>query len=213
MSGVLFFGDSVLAGTGASARELGCAKLVKGAAGVPVSLRARNWNTSIDALNRLEGDVLRQSKFAYVVVLFGNNDCWLVGRKCHKVSLDQFCENMITIADRIKANGQVPLLCNLQPIDQNALIKTHSDTSQYWKEGDDSPEEIQQKYSAAIEDMSVRRQLQLVNIRRSLKNCTENVVASDGLHPNDKGHSVIANEILVILNKQGLIPKTVKKLE
>lgn len=199
MTGLIIFGDSTLAGTGASDREFGCAKLVKSALKMPVSLRARNWNTSRDGLDRLEEDVIKQSQFSHVLILFGNNDGWLIGPGQPKVPLEEFRRNLLEIVSRIKNSDQFPLLCNLQPIDQVTLMRQFPELDEYRKYMELTAEQTHLQYSNAIEEVANKSGVDLIDIRSKLKNSPEKYIAEDGIHPNDKGHKMIANAIMQYL--------------
>lgn len=196
ITGIIFFGDSVLAGTGASERELGCSKLVKDALTIPVSLKARNWNTSWDGLDRLEADVLKQSAFSHVVILFGNNDCWLQAPDQPKIPLEFFSENIIKMAKRIKNNGQTPILCTLQPIDVPRFTMQFQELLEFQKKSQKNILQFQQMYSAKIQQLAIAGEILFIDIRSPLEKCPEDTIAIDGIHPNDRGHRLIAQTFL-----------------
>lgn len=202
ISGLIFFGDSVLAGTGASEREKGCAKLVKNALKeIPVSLKARNWNTSKDGLERLEDDVLENRQHSHVIILFGNNDGWLIAPGTPKLSLTEFKGALVDIINQIKNNQQVPILLNLQLIDGKRFEESFPEIISYRSDIDMSSEQFQEMYSEMIEKVAQELNISFLDIRSRLKSLNQNCVAEDGLHPNDLGHSKIAEEILKTLKK------------
>jgi len=190
--GLILFGDSILAGTGASTRESGCSKLIKAKLKIQVSLKGINRNTSQDGLNRIETDVLAQPSLSHVVILFGNNDCRLIDAKSSVISQEVFVRNLEEISGRIKKNGQIPLFCNLQPIDASKLFKF---LPEFQRCGVD-PEVLQSQYSNLIEDFCKKNQESVIDIRNVL---SKDLLAMDGLHPNDEGHGIIANRILQTL--------------
>lgn len=196
IEGVIFFGDSVLSGTGASARELSAAKLVKDSLCVAVSLKARNWNTSQDGLERLDSDVLKQRSLSHVVVLFGNNDCWLKEPGMPNIPIGLFRDNIMLIAQRIKENGQIPIFCNLQPIDPVRFIKQFPELEKFELSENGDIFSVQKKYSDAIQEIAENYKLELINIRTPLLQCANEIIAFDGIHPNDEGHRIIAATIL-----------------
>lgn len=199
LTGLIIFGDSVLAGTGASDREFGCAKLVKNELKMRVSLRARNWNTSRDGLGRLEEDVIKQPQYSHVLVLFGNNDSWLSGPGQSKVPLEEFQKNLLEIASRVKNNKQFPLLCNLQLINQTVFMRSFPELNEYRKVMKLTADQIHQQYNDAIERIANESGVDLIDIRSKLNNSSEECVADDGIHPNDAGHKIIANVIMQYL--------------
>lgn len=202
ISGVICFGDSILAGTGASSRDKGCAKLLKARLKMPVSLKGINRNTSQDGLVRLQQDVLDQKDLSHVIILFGNNDCRLVDVNRSAVSKDHFIENLKKIANHIKKNHQTPLFCNLQPINSQMLFQAIPDFQKFQSENRINPEELQEVYSESIEDFTKKNGEILIDIRSSLQCEKKEVLAKDGLHPNDYGHEIIAQIIFDELKKQ-----------
>lgn len=201
ITGLIFFGDSVLAGTGASEREKGCAKIVKDSLSIPASLKGRNWNTSQDGLDRLEQDVIKQKSFSHVIILFGNNDCWLMEPGQPKINIERFRENMRSIVNRVNSNKQIPILCTLQPIDFKRFSSIKSqELLAFGKNIELNPEELQKQYSRSIFDLANDLKVCCVDLRAKLEASTEDVIALDGIHPNDKGHTIIASSIMSFLN-------------
>lgn len=196
ITGVIFFGDSILAGTGASDRDSGCAKIVKNHLSVPVSLKARNWNTSEDGLKRIDNDVISQPELSHVIILFGNNDCWVTEQGAPKVPIEDFKKNLIEIARRIRTNNQVPIILNLQPIDADRLFKIRPDFLNYRDKVESDPAAWQAEYNQMVESVATELKNDFIDIRAALKLRADLVVAADGLHPNDQGHKIIAGEIL-----------------
>lgn len=197
MNGVICFGDSILAGTGASSRENGCAKLLKKSLKIPVSLKGINRNTSQDGLMRLQQDVIEQKHLTHVIILFGNNDCRLTETGKAVVPRDCFLTNLEEVANRIRLNRQMPLFCNLQPIDPQKLFKFAPDYQAHLIDA----ESFQEKYSNFVEEFAKQSGHVLIDIRTPLKSQRSKVMAEDGLHPNDLGHEVIANEVLKCLKR------------
>ena len=203
VTGLILFGDSILAGTGASQRELSCSKLIKSLINVPVSLRGRNWNTSQDGLDRLEDDVLSQKQLSHVLILFGNNDSRLIAPSQHMVALDQFHTNMLTMARKIKSNGQCPLLCNLQLLDESHFATTFPEAGRFRESMGVGISALHQLYSDEIKKIADESGAAFLDIRSPLKKAKENTVASDGMHPNDLGHKIIAVSVIACLTQAG----------
>jgi lysophospholipase L1-like esterase len=201
INGVILFGDSIFAGMGATERDFGCAKIIKSNLSIPVSLKARNWNTSADGLKRLDNDVIAQAELSHVLILFGNNDCWITKEGKAKVSIEEFRQNLACIVERIKVNNQVPIICNLQPIDSERLFKVRPDLLDYRSKLKYDPSHWQAQYSQMVESVATELNSDWINIRATLKIQLDLVVAADGLHPTDQGHKIIADMILQYLKK------------
>jgi len=199
INGIICFGDSILAGTGASDRQFGSAKLVKAATAIPVSLKSRNWDTSQMGLQRIDIDVLAQRSYSHVIVLFGNNDSWINKNGKPYIELEKFETNINQILDLISRNGQIPIVCNLQPIDPIKFAMALSEDFQVVKQFKIDPVEWQKKYSDRIEVICRQKKHYFIDIRKVLNQSISAVISSDGIHPNDKGHKIIANCILSTL--------------
>lgn len=199
VDGIILFGDSVLAGTGASDRQLGCGKLIKDQLEIPVSIRSRNRDTSEFGLKRISEDVLAQQKHSHVLVLFGNNDCWVTEQLRPAISIKNFEKNLIEISRLIQRNSKQPLLCNLQPIENTNFFESFPEYQRYRDSIGLDPYKWQAKYSQRIERVSEILSLPLIDIRTPLLNSIGVAIANDGLHPNDLGHSIIAKKILEVL--------------
>ncbi len=199
IKGLILFGDSILAGTGASDRHLCCAKLIKSALTIPISLRARNWNTSEDGLRRLENDVIMQHEFSHVLILFGNNDCWFSPKGHPQITLEQMKKNLMEMGLRINDNNQTPIFCNLQPIDSVRLFKARPDLKQCQESGYPNSVLLQEQYNDEIENVATEMKFKWIDIRTDLEKKMDKVMAPDGLHPNNEGHRIIAHNILEFL--------------
>lgn len=201
MKGIICFGDSILSGTGASSREKGCAKRLKDALNIPVSLRSRNRDTSRDGLSRIERDVIENDPHSHVLILFGNNDCWIRGNNQSEVPFEEFRGNMETMAERIRQKGRVPILLNLQPLDNVRFLDSFPEYKEKQETLSISPFEWQKKYSDGIEQIASQLRVDLIDIRSPLQSKLADAIGVDGLHPNDFGHELIANAILAHLKR------------
>lgn len=192
--GIILFGDSIFAGTGASNRKFGCSKLIKDSIGSKVYLKGRNRDTSQKALLRLEVDVINVNDALYVICLFGNNDSWLDEYGNPIVSLDQFLRNINDMFSRIISSGKVPIACNLQPIDDDLFMKSFSSYYEICQKLCIKPSAWQKQYSDLIEDYARKHDLPFIDIRSSILKPSQ-MMSSDGIHPNDLGHKMIASKI------------------
>ncbi len=196
---VILFGDSVLFGTGASERNLGCGRILKTLLPrIPVIIKGRNRDTTEDALQRLSADVLADEGTAAVIILFGNNDCRLKSVDEPIVSLPEYEENLERIIARIRSNKKIPILSNLQPIDSRMSYKTLPDMKKFMV-NIDSPKEWQREYSLACGKVAEREDVKLADIMTMLDKRGNDVLSEDGLHPNDEGHRMIALKFFEVL--------------
>ncbi|OGX17207.1 MAG: hypothetical protein A3K83_03755 [Omnitrophica WOR_2 bacterium RBG_13_44_8b] len=63
----------------------------------------------------------------------------------------------------------------------------------------DTPYEWHKRYSDICEEVSRLEEIPLLNIRVKLEQKKNAALASDGLHPNDLGHKIIAQTIFEFL--------------
>lgn len=199
LTGVILFGDSVLFGTGATARNKGCGRILKNFfKDIPVIIKGRNRDTTQDGLQRLKVDVLNEAICSHVIVLFGNNDCRLIDVDTSKISLEEYQNNLIKIIEQIINRNKIPILSNLQPINSELFYKTLPDMVKFVKRID-SPYSWHEKYSLVCNKVAAERNIKLADIRSELKKSESRVISNDGLHPNDLGHEVIAQKFADIL--------------
>jgi len=198
MKGIVLFGDSVFFGVGASSRELGCGKLLKKMISVPVIIKGKSLDTSRDALLKLKKNtIIDYNNAEYIIIMFGNNDCRLIGINKPQTCLDEFRDNLRQIIEEIRKNKVVPILTNLQPIDNERIMRNMNETQLFYVLAtqsltEDTPYTWQKKYSDVCESVAVSEQVKLIDIRTPLCSHREKYIAADGLHPNDLGHKVIS---------------------
>ncbi|OGW81693.1 MAG: hypothetical protein A3G33_08540 [Omnitrophica bacterium RIFCSPLOWO2_12_FULL_44_17] len=202
--GIICFGDSVLAGTGASTRDNCCSKIIKASVNIPVFLKGLNRDSSSGGLNRLESDVLQNPSCSHVLILFGNNDSWIRSNNQPETTIEQFEHNIKKIVEQITANNKIAILLNLQPLDGEKFIQNfpnhfNEQTAFY---GD--PVSWQKQYSDSIERMVHAYEWEFIDIRTPLEKDVTNVIGPDGLHPNDLGHKIIAETVLNYFKRYGL---------
>lgn len=193
LKGVICFGDSVIFGTGATNRNLGCGRVLRSLLKRPVLIRGKNNDTSRDALKRLKNDVLIKQEYSHVIVLFGNNDCKLVSVDTPCVSLIEYKDNLLKIINSIRQSGKTTLLSNLPPITNTGFSKSLPQIKKLMI-NIKSPSEWHKKYSDILSEVADSCYVKLIDIHSKLQSFKKRVMSEDGLHPNDFGHKVIAHE-------------------
>ncbi|MFC1674885.1 SGNH/GDSL hydrolase family protein [Candidatus Omnitrophota bacterium] len=200
LNGVICFGDSVIFGTGASSRSCGCGRVLRSLLQVPVLIKGRNNDTSRDGLRRLRSDVLNRDGYSHVIILFGNNDCRLFDVDTPNIDSRKYKENIIKMIHAIKEKGKDPFISNLQPITSSGFTKSLPQMKQLMK-NIKSPSDWHKSYSDALKEIAQVCNVKLVDIFNVLKSRMPNVICEDGLHPNDLGHKIIAEEFKKALVK------------
>jgi lysophospholipase L1-like esterase len=191
--GLLLFGDSIFFGIGASTRHNGCGYLLKQLLEMPVEIRSCPGTATDYAVENLEKRVLKNPK-EHVLILFGNNDCRISDDGKPYIEKEKFADNLSLIVDSMKKNKLKPILCNLQPIDNNLYYKQYPIIKKY-KKMTGLPIEWQNGYSELTKKIAKDMNIHYIDIRSVLEKNFDKIVSKDGLHPNDFGHELIAKTI------------------
>lgn len=194
---IILFGDSIFCGVGASARSKGCGCSLRKEFSGKVLIKAKPGETSKDAIDRIKKDVLDQKDFEVVIILFGNNDCRIDKQHTPLVSPENFGLNLSKLINQIKGINTVPMLCNLQPIDSESFFRMYG--RERYKGFEYSPYEWHEKYSKICDQVSKDTKTTLIDIRKALIKYEKDIIAQDGLHPNDKGHQIIKETLIEYL--------------
>lgn len=147
-----------------------------------------------------------------VVLEFGGNDCDFAwneiaaqpeGEHEPKTPVEQFAEIYEEIVRELRAMGKKTVLLNLPPLDaqkyfswvsrgldETAILK--------WLGGSASfIYRYHEAYSLSVGDIAVRQQVPLVDIRSPFlrRRDYSELLCEDGIHPNVRGHALIADVI------------------
>jgi lysophospholipase L1-like esterase/predicted esterase len=138
-------------------------------------------HTTVNALARIDTDVLAKQP-DLVVVMFGMNDVT-------RVSLDDFRDNIETIARRCQEQGAAVLLCTPNSVYEN----------------DARPNKKLTQFSQAVRELAEKMRLPLVDVFQHWQQLRDQdleawmLAMSDTIHPNMNGHKrfaqLIAKEI------------------
>jgi lysophospholipase L1-like esterase len=192
VKGIILFGDSVFFGYGASDKSKGCGRVLRKIyISAPILIKAKNNDSTVDALNRLKNDVLLRKEYSHVFILFGNNDSRLVDLNKPVCDLRLYEKNLRQMVMNIKKNGKIPIMCNLQPLDDELSYKTLPGMGKYLN-SDSTPDEWHKQYSDRVVEVGRSLNISVVDIEKALRSFGSKVIFDDGLHPNDFGHSIIA---------------------
>lgn len=199
IKGIILFGDSIFLGTGTSQRRNGCGQILRVLlGGIPILIKGHNKDSSREGLRRLKFDVLERNEYSHVILLFGNNDCKLIGTNKALIDFEEYRNNLRSMISQIISVGKKPLISNLQPIDSEGFYKTFTDMKQFIAM-EVTPYQWHKRYSDICEEIARAEKIPLINIRAILEKRSDELLSSDGLHPNDVGHKLIAQIILEAL--------------
>lgn len=173
---------------------------------------ARFGNTLMKAAGRLQKDVLRKEP-DIVVIEFGGNDCdfnWEEIAKDPKgdhqpnTDYDVFKSLLKGVIESLRKTGIVPVLLTLPPLDAEKYFKWISKNSAVvsekileWLGSVSKIYWWQERYNAAILNIARETQTRWIDIRSAFLNNPDftEFLCKDGIHPNEKGHKVIASKI------------------
>jgi len=208
ITGLILFGESVVAGRGVKDRSLSFGRLLRVKLPIPVLIKGKSYITSQDALNRLDKAVLRKHKiYSHVLVFIGNNDVRPVGFMKPKFTVEEFMKNVHEIIRRIQDCGKTVIMCNLQPLDDEDIYRIHPSVSKYVKPPI-TPSFLHKQYSDACSKIAQEAGVFFIDIRSELEKMKEKgikVIADYCLDPNSLGHQTIAEKIITDLKAYNFI--------
>ena len=157
----------------------------------------------------LQQDLSREIKGRYTLLEYGGNDCnfdWAAvsaepdGEHQPKTPLDVFLSTLESMVDTLLKVGSQPVLMTLPPIDAEKYLNCICEDERCVKErilhwlGDTSMiYRYHEMYSGAIEKLAMRRNLPLVDVRTRFldKHNYRELISEDGIHPSEKGYSIL----------------------
>lgn len=179
---------------------------------------AKFGNTILRAAGRLQNDVLKKNP-DIVVIEFGGNDCDFNWDEIAKNPLENhnpntdfniFQKSLRNLVESLRSSGIVPVLMTLPPLDADRYFKwvSHDSSSAgdkiltwlgsvskiYW---------WQERYNSAIVNIAQETKTRWIDIRSAFLNNADfrQYLCIDGIHPNEKGHLLIADKIMEYINE------------
>lgn len=174
---------------------------------------AKFGSTISDAVQRLQNDVLRR-KPDIVLIEFGGNDCdfkWddiardPKGIYRPNTDCSAFAEKLFEMVNELQVMKIVPVLVTLPPLDPEKYFTWISHNCAEAKTNIaaflGSVSKIyswHERYNAAILSVAEKTKTRLIDIRSAFLQTDDytSLICEDGIHPNKKGHQVIAEKIL-----------------
>lgn len=153
----------------------------------------------------------------YTIIEYGGNDCdfhWkriaLDPKAEHKpkTTLETFRESFVELIDKVQSLGSKPIILSLPPIVSDsyfAFFSRSMDTSQRsnilgWMGGEvEAIERWHEDYNRELFAIATQTATPILDITRPFGDYQEgwrSLICSDGIHPNAKGHRLIANSIM-----------------
>ena len=228
MSSFLVLGDSVAKGIVIDAvtkkyitSKNGCVELFKDMTGSTVKNLSNFGSTIVRATKMFYRHEKEMQTEDQIVLEFGSNDCdyqWAEiaenPDKIHlpNVPLDLFVSKYSALIDLLREKGLNPILTNLSPIhaqkffqwvsrglDKEAILHWLKDIEQIYR--------WQERYSMAVHEIAITKKVPLINIRKNFlehHNLSE-YLCEDGMHPNEKGHQLMAGALCDIYNNPKIL--------
>lgn len=154
-------------------------------------------------------------EFDYTIIEFGGNDCnytWSdvanEPNKKHeaKVTLDEFeiiYEELV--AEIIKTNT-IPIVMTLPPLDSNRFFNWISqgleakNILEFMNFDVNAIAKWHENYNAIVEKIANKYNLKVCDVNKAFKEYKDgDLLCSDGMHPNEEGHKVIAESLIKII--------------
>ena len=220
METVVAFGDSVLKGViyeneHYRVTDTAFYKRCEESLGIVIENKAKFGSTISKGESLFERSLasIKDTPGEYVIMEFGGNDCdfnW------SEISEDPYAEHlpMSTISDfittytymidQVKSIGKTPVLLSLPPIDSARYLKHISrerseENILKWMQNDRQfITNWHERYNIEVFKIAIGNNIPVIDITSAFleqKNYSE-YLCEDGIHPNEKGHELIANSIM-----------------
>jgi acyl-CoA thioesterase I len=182
---------------------------------------AKFGSTLVEGLQRLQHDVLRRHP-DIVLIEFGGNDCdyhWNEiaedpsGDFHPNTECTKFHDLLSGLVVKFQALEIVPVLVTLPPLDPDKYLKWISHNSEEAKKNIlqfiGSVSHIyawHERYNAAVLRVAEETKTRLIDIRSAFLENEDyrTLICGDGIHPNKKGHQVIADKILQYIRSNNI---------
>lgn len=189
---VVCLGDSITKGVHLPEGQTYPAVLGRLLAGAEVINAGIGGNTSAQGLARLDRDVLSHRPQG-VILLFGTNDSVLTAPGKYRVPVEQFQQNLRTMAQRCRRQDAAVVLCTLPAIDPEPYFSRHP-KPYYDAEG--GLEEIVGRYRAAALQLAREMDIPVVDLYDLFSNDKSLLrPPPDGVHPTASGCRLIAEQV------------------
>ena len=163
-------------------------------------------NTTRDARKRFERDVLDR-KPDIVVIQFGINDAAIDVWKTppaseSRVSLLEYEANLTYFIQTLSERGIEVILMTPNPKQWTAKMINKYGLAPYDPKDRDGFNLFLKKYAQLVRDIAHREQVPLVDVYReferweNLHNITMADLLLDGIHPNSRGHQIVAGRLI-----------------
>jgi acyl-CoA thioesterase-1 len=147
-------------------------------------------HTTADALKRFQSDVLAHRP-QLVVIMFGLNDSWIdEGKTTSRLTVDEYTENLKEMLSYLRIKDIRAILMTPNPVVAPTYPPERNRTL--------SP------YVKAVRELARQKKIPLVDVyarfgELALEGVNLNSLYTDAMHPNPKGHQVLAEMLFPIV--------------
>lgn len=228
METITAFGDSVLKGViyeddHYKISDASFQKICEESFGITIENKAKFGSTITKGETIFERnlDMIRNSSGPYVVLEFGGNDCDFNWKEVSEdpdaehlpmSTIENFTSTYTCIIQEIKKLGKTPVLLSLPPIDSARYFKHISkglsgDNIMRWMRNDRQYiTNWHERYNIEIFKLAIANEVPVVDITSIFleKKNYSYYLCEDGIHPNVKGHKLIAEAIKTHAKKNNI---------
>ncbi len=183
-----------------------CVNLISGKLNCKIENHAVMGATAAEGMVRMKDAFLKKDGLA--VLEFGGNDCdmpWKeislspAGEHRPRATVDEFSQALERLVKRVRAAGMEAMLVTPPPLDAqryfnwvsrglnaDAILDFLGDVQHIYR--------WQERYAAAVRDVAAQTGSRLLDLRDAFLDvrCIGDYYCVDGIHPNAKGHELLA---------------------
>jgi acyl-CoA thioesterase-1 len=199
-------------------------ELFKDMTGSPVKNLSHFGSTIVRATKLFYRHEKEMKPSDQVILEFGSNDCDFQWAEIAEhpdeihlpnVPLAQFTSKYCALIDIMREKGLNPILTNLSPIHAEKFFQWVSrgldkDAILHWLKDIQQIYRWQERYSIAVHEIAIIKRVPLINIRKSFlePHDLDSYLCEDGMHPNEKGHQLIAEALCNSYNNPEIMMQT-----
>lgn len=228
MKSVCAFGDSVLRGVVLDNDKYklspnSFSNLCKKTLGICIENKAKFGSTVSTGKKSIERNIdnLENEDYDYVILEFGGNDCDFNWKEISdnpdleyepNSTIEDFKKVYTELINKIKSLGKIPVIMSLPPIDGKRYFEKISKNLNAsnilkWMCGNKQfIADWHERYNLETFKLAIRNNVSIIDITSKFLECKnyERFLCADGIHPNEKGHQIIAREIQEHLQEKNI---------
>lgn len=226
MNNIFAFGDSIMKGIVMNTSQIdegaikyiisdqGFVNRVGNFGGLTIRNLSRFGNTILGGLNNLDRHLRDIKPGDRVILEFGGNDCnfdWKAisnnPMAVHKpaVSLSQFHDLYVSLIEKVRAAGAIPILLSLPALLPQRFFDfvskgLNKENILKWLGGDiNYISNWHEQYNLEVFKLASQFHVEVIDITSTFleRRTLGDFYCSDGMHPNEAGHALIAETILL----------------